>query len=242
LSGLFIDGHPPAPDLPIQPVDDFDDLYKIRCVKWDTIQKTMLTETFESVSKLSNMVLHNSDNGKNYHIAYIESPGYIATGGPPRNYVTIYVRLPSSTEDLPIADSVIRDGSLSICYANNRMSDSPVDIFSEELSSVSDTGSIVRCIDIRETSSFQRYVDNGKILFRARAVRARSFPVSHDDINTDSFQIVGSKVSVPGVQPYEFDPWATGASTFDQGLDWSKAIILDRIDRLRCTYFKCASK
>jgi hypothetical protein len=202
----------------------------------------MLTETFESVAGLSNMVLHNSDNGKNYHIAYIDNPGYIATGGPQRYYVTAYVRLPYPDEDLPILDSIIREGSLSICYTNNRMSDSPIDIFSEELSSISSTGSIIRCIDIRKADSFQRYVDNGTILFRARVVRARSFPVSHDTVDTDSFQFIGSKVAIPGVQPYEFNPWATGPSTFDRGLDWSKVIILDRVNKLGCTYFKCTSK
>jgi len=240
LSGLYIDSDPPVPDSPIELVTGFDDLYRIRCVKWDLVQQNMVTETFESVAGLSNMVLHDSATNENYHIAYIDSME--SASSPVRNYVTVYVRLSSSTEPLPeLPSAPFEEGSLSICYVNNRMGESPVDVLSEELSSVSESGVITRCIDIRESDSFQRYVDNGKILFRARVVRSRQYPVSHDVDGTDSFQFVGSKVA-EGVEPYTFNPWKTGESTFDQALDWTKAVIKDRISKLGCTYFKCASK
>jgi hypothetical protein len=149
LSGLYIDSHPPAPDLPKEPVVNFDDLYKIRCVKWDSVQQNMITETFDGVAGLSNMILHDSLTNKNYHIAYIGAKE--TASSPNRNYVTVYVRLPSPIEPLPeLPPAPFEEGSLSICYVNNRMGESPVDVLSEELSSVSESGVITRCIDIRE--------------------------------------------------------------------------------------------
>ena len=91
-----------------------------------------------------------------------------------------------------------------------------------------------------DDSEFNRYVNSdNKIKFRVRASTSQDFPVSNNDADNMTMQLVGKNVDVSkGV--YAAFPWYTNTG-FDSGFDWSKVKNSEIVSSLSASYFKSAS-
>lgn len=230
--------------------------------------------------KNTNLVLRQeylSDNGvlklarKNYHIAYIESlqvndQGELVKyeiGSNNLSYFRAYVIMTQDEyETLPSKQDAIPYGTpplMGIYDSNENMNKSSFDLFSSKAKSGTDSGYIIKCLDLKTKDTggdFDRYVDSeNKVYFRIRVSRKKDFPLSYKTKDYSLFQHARkiyfsypSTYSVysnlyPVYNEKSIIPWYNeDTHEYDTAFDWSKIILRERVSRFGIDYFKCASK
>ena len=192
---------------------------------------------YETYDRKSNLLLYDSVQKINYHVAYIK---YLEDIGSGYEGFEITIKRDNLKPE-PSGGSGPLQLYTPLTFINNFKD---FELYSNRAITVAtsknECGLYKRFIDIRKDDylgDWNRYVDDdNKIYLRLRINRKRTYPTTKIDVDNDGLQFITQVILNAN------NPWKDKDSgDWDEAFDYTKVAFIEQVKKLGLTYFKLAS-